>query len=151
QLRLLQYELQYEEQHLLRYRRRQRSTRRHVHGTHGLLQRHVRVESLSVAARGEPAQRMMLQPSVPSPSLAVLLAACDGGAPPGVTPTTGEGGGDASLEAEGGAGADAGDSGTHLHYAVCPDAMAPTFSSIYGRMLSTGSCGVGAMFDCHSS
>jgi hypothetical protein len=87
-------------------------------------------------------------------SLAVLGAACYGSSP-GLTPTAGDGGGDASADA--GAGdvtlplADAGDASHHPPYAVCPDAMAPSFSSLFARMLSTRSCGVTAQFDCHST
>jgi hypothetical protein len=36
-------------------------------------------------------------------------------------------------------------------YAVCPDALAPTFPSIFTRVLATASCGIGDPYDCHSS
>jgi hypothetical protein len=84
-------------------------------------------------------------------SLSVLVAACYGASAAGPAPAA-DGGLDAVAEVGTGADAgDAGDAGLHLHYAVCPDAMAPTFPSIYGRMLATGGCGVGASYDCHSS
>jgi hypothetical protein len=34
---------------------------------------------------------------------------------------------------------------------LCPDAMSATFPSIFSQMLSTGGCGAGRVFDCHSS
>lgn len=70
----------------------------------------------------------------------------DGGADAGV-------GGDATLM---GAGSDAtvidagSDTSSPTVYSVCPDGMAPSFSSISTRMLSTGSCG-SSQNDCHSS
>jgi hypothetical protein len=88
----------------------------------------------------------MLQRSLPSLSLAALVTACY---PAPAALTTDYGGRDAGVEA--GGLADASDASPDVHYAVCADAMAPTFSSIYGRMLATSSCGVGNIFDCHSS
>jgi hypothetical protein len=34
---------------------------------------------------------------------------------------------------------------------LCPDAMVATFPSIFSQMLSTGGCGTGQPYDCHSS
>jgi hypothetical protein len=89
--------------------------------------------------------------------LATLL--CAGGTACSATPTSaGANGRDASVDA---GAADAASDATPAdasdatspppHYAVCPDAMAPTFPSIFGVMLSTSSCGVGDRYDCHSS
>jgi hypothetical protein len=36
-------------------------------------------------------------------------------------------------------------------YAVCPDGMAPAFSSLLTKMFATAGCGAGAAYDCHSS
>lgn len=42
------------------------------------------------------------------------------------------------------------DANRPILYSLCPDGMAPTFSSIAAQMLSTGSCG-SDQNDCHSS
>jgi hypothetical protein len=36
-------------------------------------------------------------------------------------------------------------------YAVCPDGMAPAFSSLLTKMFATSGCGAGQAYDCHSS
>jgi hypothetical protein len=84
---------------------------------------------------------------------ALAASACDGGSParPTLEPPA-----DATMvpsgAPDGGAITDAAEDYTvSPHYAVCPDAMAPTFPSILAQMFATASCGVASQFDCHST
>jgi hypothetical protein len=84
-----------------------------------------------------------------------VTSACDAGSPASPTLDAGGPSGASGMDA-GGAAIDA----TMSEAApvitggvgpLCPDAMSASFESIFSQMLSTGGCGTGRSFDCHSS
>jgi hypothetical protein len=84
---------------------------------------------------------------------ASFASGCDAGSP--ASPML-DGGTFEAAVVESGAGVDATVSQTEggpvgAPNTVCPDGMAPTFPSIFSLMLSTGGCGTGQPYDCHSS